>query len=40
MRRGTVMFGAAVLVYVVLLVAVSIGVVLKPLGASGHWRPA
>ena len=34
------MFGAAVLVYVVLLVAVSIGVVLKPLGASRHWRPA
>ncbi|HEY6202469.1 MAG TPA: RHS repeat-associated core domain-containing protein [Candidatus Limnocylindria bacterium] len=34
------MFGAAVFVYVFVLAAISIGIVLKPLGASRHWRPA
>jgi len=34
------MFGVTVLIYFVLLVAISIGVVLRPIGASRRWRPA
>ena len=32
--------GPTVLVYILLLAAISIGVVLRPLGASRRWRPA
>src|SRR5438552_18730678 len=34
------MFGVTVLIYFVLLVAISIGVVLRPIGESRRWRPA
>ncbi|MEK6225545.1 MAG: RHS repeat-associated core domain-containing protein [Chloroflexota bacterium] len=34
------MFGVAVMAYVSLLVAISVGIVLKPFGASRQWRPA
>jgi RHS repeat-associated protein len=34
------MFGATVIAYVFLLIAMSIGIVIRPLGASRRWRPA